>query len=111
MSHLLHRYIADQLVQRLTEHRVVVWYDEPSKFEPFISELGGESVGEGLVRASVEGMTATLAVHDGSLYSLRTRVEPLVGVDEPRAVVLYLPGTAWDPIGSVLMELELAGYR
>ena len=111
MSHPLHRYIADQLVQRLTEHRVVVWYDERSEFELFISELGGESVGEGLVRASVGGMTATLAVHDGSLYSLRTRVEPLVGVDEPQAVVLYLPRAAWDPVGSVLMELELAGCR
>ena len=109
MTHLIHDYVAEQLAQRLTKYRVVVWYDQRSEFDLFVSELGGESVGGGLVRTSVAGKTATLAVNDGSLYSLRTRVEPLVGVDEPTPVVLYLPGAARDTDGSVLMELELAG--
>ena len=58
-----------------------------------------------------EGSAATLAVHDGSLYSFRSRVEPLVEGDEPQAVVLYLPGETRDSQGSVLMEGELAGCR
>ena len=111
MTHVLHAYIADQLAQRLIKHRVVVWYDARSEFQRFVAELGGEPVGDGLVRASVAGTTATIALSDGSLYSMRMRVEPLVEVDDPEPVVLYLPSIARDPDGSVLMELELAGCR
>ena len=77
----------------------------------FVSELGGKSLGDGLLQVIVGGVATTFATHDGSLYSLRSRVEPLAGVDEPQPVVLYLPGVSRDPHGSVLMELELAGWR
>ena len=111
VTHLLHVYIAEQLAQHLNNHRVVVWYDPRSEFEPFVSELGGKPLGDGLLQVIIGGVTTTFAIHDGSLYSLRSRVEPLAGVDEPQAVVLYLPGVSRDPDGSVLMELELAGWR
>jgi hypothetical protein len=111
VTHLLHNYIAEQLTRQLNNHRVVVWYDPRSEFEPFVSELGGTRLDNGLARVMIGEVTTTLAVHDGSLYSLRSRVEPLVGVDEPQSVVLYLPGVSRDPYGSVLMELELAGGR
>jgi PglZ domain len=111
VTHLLHSYIADQLAERANKHRVVVWYDPRSEFKPFVSELHGEPIGDRLLQAGIGRSTATFAVHDGSLYSLRSRVERLVAVDEPQPVVLYLPGTVRDPNGSVLMELELAGCR
>ena len=111
MTHLLHVYIAEQLARHLNNHRVVVWYDPRSEFEPFVSELGGKPLGDGLLQVIIGGVTTTFATHDGSLYSLRSRVEPLAGVDEPQPVVLYLPGVSRDPHGSVLMELELAGWR
>ncbi len=107
--HLLHTYIAEQLAQHVNDHRVVVWYDPRSEFEPFVSELGKAPLENGLLQTIIGGVAITLATHDGSLYSLRSRVEPLAGVDEPQAVVLYLPGVSPDHHGSVLMELELAG--
>lgn len=111
MTHFLHTYIADQLAERVNKRLVVVWYDPRSEFKPFVSELRGVPIGDGLLRAEIGRSTATLAAHDGSLYSLRSRVEPLVAVDEPQPVVLYLPGIVRDPDGSVLIELELAGCR
>ena len=42
LMHLLHVYIAEQLARHLNNHRVVVWYDPRSEFEPFVSELGGK---------------------------------------------------------------------
>ena len=107
--HLLHTYIAEQLAQHLNNHQVVVWYDPRSEFDHFVSELGGTPLEGGLLQAIIGGVTTTLAAYDGSLYSLRFRVEPLACVDEPQAVVLYLPGVSRDHRGSVLMELELAG--
>ena len=84
MTHLLHVYIAEQLARHLNNHRVVVWYDPRSEFEPFVSELGGKPLGDGLLQVIIGGVTTTFATHDGSLYSLRSRVEPLAGVDEPQ---------------------------
>jgi PglZ domain len=111
MTHLLHTYIAEQLARHLNNHRVVVWYDPRSEFEPFVSELNATLLDDSLLQVIIGGVATALATHDGSLYSLRSRVEPLVGVDEPHAVVLYLPGVSRDQHGSVLMELELAGGR
>ncbi|MEU8266376.1 PglZ domain-containing protein [Sphaerisporangium sp. NPDC049002] len=45
------------------------------------------------------------------MFELRTAVEPYVYGDAADAVLIYLPGCARDPRGSVLMELEEAGTR
>jgi hypothetical protein len=111
VTHILHAYIAEQLAQHVNNHRVVVWYDPRSEFRPFVSELGGTPLENGLLQAVIGEVSITLATHDGSLYSLRSRAEPLASVDEPQAMVLYLPGVSRDHHGSVLMELELAGGR
>jgi hypothetical protein len=111
MTNLLERYVADQLAQRLKRHQVVVWYDARSEFPAFVSELAIESIGDGLLSADIGGSTFTVAIHDGSLYSLRGRVDSLVRGDDPQSLVLYLPGITRDVDGSVLMELELAGCR
>ena len=111
MSHFLHDYIAGQLNEHLGRRRVVVWYDPCREFASFVRELAGEHVGTGPSEVLLGGIPVQLAVHDGSLYSLRNRVESLVGGDQPAPVLLYLPGLGSDPHGSVLMELELAGLR
>jgi hypothetical protein len=111
MTHLLHSYISDQLVEHLNRRRVVVWYDSRSEFAAFISELGGDVSDHGPREVVVDGMSIHLATHDGSQYSVRARIEHLVSGGEPRAVVVYLAGVSRDDHGSVLMELELAGTR
>lgn len=111
MNHLLYNYIASQLNEHLSRDRVVVWYDPRREFTSFVRELAGEDIVPGPREVLLGGIALQLAVHDGSLYSLRSRVEPLVAGDEPASVLLYLPGVSSDPHGSVLMELELAGLR
>jgi hypothetical protein len=111
MTHLLHSYVADQLSERLGRHRVVVWYDPRSEFAPFVQEATGGNGGDGPQVVSLGGTPIHLVMHDGSLYSARARVEPLVSGDDPPAIVIYLAGVTRDPDGSVLMELELAGSR
>jgi hypothetical protein len=111
MSHLLHDYLAAQLNEHLSRRRVVVWYDPRREFASFVRELAGEDPVPGPREVLLAGIPVQLAIHDGSLYSLRNRVEPLVAGDQPAPVLLYLPGLGSDPHGSVLMELELAGLR
>jgi hypothetical protein len=110
MTHLLHTYIANQLLERLAR-RVVVWYDPRAEFAAFIEEAKGDDDGLGPHEVLIAGTPVHLATHDGSLYSARTRVEPLVSGAEPALVVVYLAGVTRDPGGSILMELELAGAR
>ena len=110
MSHLLHDYIVGQLGERVDRRRIVVWYDPRREFASFVRELGGDESVPGPREVRLGTMPVQLAVYDGSLYSLRTRVEPLIAGDNP-ASVFYLPGLGRDPHASVLMELELAGDR
>jgi hypothetical protein len=81
------------------------------EFSSFIAELrgGARTSGEALP-LSVGGVAARLAEYDGSMFELRTILEPLVCGDTPsESVVVYLPGCERDRHGSVLMELEKAG--
>ena len=111
MTDLLQTYISSQLEERLRRGRIVVWYDPRREFEAFVDELGDGDEGIGPRPIVIGGLSVQLATHDGSLYSARTRVEPLVGGDDPPPVLLYLAGVSRDLRRSVLMELELAGSR
>jgi hypothetical protein len=90
---------------------VVVWYDVRREFEPFIAELhGGTPATEEAVPVNVSGTAARLTEYDGSMFKLRTVVEPFVCGDAPvESIILYLPGCERDRHASVLMELEKAG--
>jgi len=108
--HPLHDYVAKQLADKLKERRVVVWYDECGEFQLFVDETrGGPRTGSEVVPVVVSGAQANLAEYAGSLFELRTVVEPLVSGDKPDALVVYIPGLAHDSKASVLMEIEKAG--
>lgn len=109
--HPLNEYISKQLAGKLKAKSVVVWYDPRRDFAPFISELrGGARTGDEAVSVSVDGQAARLTEFDGSMFELRTLVEPFVYGDTPSdCIIIYLPGCERDRHGSVLMELEKAG--
>lgn len=106
MSHLLHDYISHQLAGHLRDRRVVVWFDPRAEFGPYVRELVG--VDEAVVQIEVDGVEASLARGGASLYELRATVEPLVEVDEPEPLVMYVPHLESNA-ASPLKELELAG--
>ena len=111
MTNLLQDYITAQLGDRVSKHRVVVWYDLRSEFTTFVAQLGGSSGIDPLGQIDAAGAGARVATYDGSFYALRLAAEPLVAGDDPEPVILYVPGLTRDVHGSVLMELELAGCR
>ena len=45
MSHPFHRYVSQQLEERLKKHAVVVFYDPRREFAPFIDELRAAGLG------------------------------------------------------------------
>lgn len=110
MTNLLRDYITVQLGERVSERRVVVWYDPRSEFTTFIAELRGPAT-DSQEPIDIAGAAVHLARYDGSFYALRLAAEPFVAGDEPQPLILYLPGLTADVHGSVLMELELAGCR
>lgn len=109
MSHLLHGYISQQLASRLRDRRVVVWFDPRAEFAPYVVELvGNDDTEDSVLSVEIDGLQASLARGEASVYSLRAKVEPLVAVDEPEPLVIYIPGVG-STDGSPLKELELAG--
>jgi hypothetical protein len=108
--HPLHDYVVNQLAEKLKSRKVVVWYDVRREFAPFVAELrGGARTSNEAVSVTVGGLASRLAEFDGSMFELRTVVEPFVCGDVPDCVILYLPACDRDRHGSVLMELEKAG--
>jgi hypothetical protein len=111
MMHPLHDHIAKQVGDKLTARRILVWYDKPSDFAPFIAELraGQPATAGHLVPVSVGGTPAQLIEYAGSFFEVRAAVEPLIEGDEPETVLIYVPGVDHDRKGSVLLELETMG--
>ncbi|HQP89239.1 MAG TPA: PglZ domain-containing protein, partial [Thermoanaerobaculia bacterium] len=110
MTHPLHDYVARQVADRLKARRIVVWYDPRREFEAFMAEArGGPGPVSGTSSLSLFGQAATLAEFDGSFLAVRVAVEPLVSVDAPGPLLVYVPGVEKDRKGSLLMELEAAG--
>lgn len=108
--HPLHDYIAAHLAQELAKRSVLVWYDPPKDFAPFIAELRGSTrVDAQPALVSVGGLSARLAEYAGSMFEIRSHIEPFVCSETPEPLLIYLPGRERDMHGSVLMELEKAG--
>lgn len=110
MTHKLHNYLVQQLDSALRKHRVVVFYDFRSEFEPFLSELQVVGTGIGDLPRTCIGDTLThMARFEGSFFALKAEIEPLVSADMPEALLIYVPGLARDRASSVLMEVERGG--
>lgn len=101
-------YLHSLLEDKLKNHRVAVWYDSAREFEAFVASLDRDDDGE-LPNVTIGTTETRLAVFQGSYFALRLQVEPLVSVNRPQPLLIYLPGERRDPKGSVLMELEKAG--
>lgn len=109
--HQFHEYIAGKIVDMLKNRRVVVFYDPRREFQPFVDELRGGDGDEPIVSVTMRGLTVSLARFAGSFVRLRAEVEPLVSVDRPEPLLIYLAGVERNHKGSLLMELECAGER
>jgi hypothetical protein len=108
--HPLHDYVVKQLAEKIKLRRVVVWYDERREFEPFVSELcGGPRKSNEPLLVSVGDCSVHLTEYSGSMFELRSFVEPHMSLDSPALIVMYMPGCARDRRASVLMEIEKAG--
>jgi hypothetical protein len=105
-------YLCEQLESMLAKRRVVLFYDPRAEFEPFFDrELRETGAGPGsLVNVFIGERLTLLARYRGSALRLRSEVEPVVARDEPDALLIYLPGMKRDRHGSLLMELEKAGW-
>ena len=106
----LHTYIERQLAAKLKEKAILVWYDARREFTPFVDALrdGGKHAG-GMTSIVVAGIPTSLLEYNGSFFAIRALAEPLVDVDRPEPMLIYVPGVERDAKNSVLMELELAG--
>ncbi|MCP4384030.1 MAG: PglZ domain-containing protein [Hyphomicrobiales bacterium] len=109
MSHLLHDYVAQQLEGHIRDRGIVVWFDPRGEFETFVAELTPSDSGAAAAAALGE-LSIEVARFDGSMYALRSLVEPRVGGDAPEPTLVYLAGVERRD-DSPLMELETAGVR
>ena len=107
--HALHEYLTDRLQEMLQKRRVVVWYDTNEEFGPYLDELPEAEVEGGIPAVRIGDLGVRLVRFEGSFFAIRAAVEPLVSVDLPDPLLIYIPGVTRDRTGSVLMELEKAG--
>jgi hypothetical protein len=103
----LHLHITHTLQAHLKTHPILVWYDPPAAFTPFLTALGAAHPGATL---DLGPAPVTLLQSTGSLFELRALAEPLTSGDTAQPVILYIPGIERDPRNSPLMELEKAGH-
>jgi hypothetical protein len=101
--HPFHDYIAEQLVKKLKKDCVVVFYDPHREFQPFKEGVAAQGEGgEPVAQAMLGELPFHLARFTGSFIKLRAEVEPLVAMDRPAPLLVYLPGVERDHNGSLL---------
>lgn len=105
-----HDYLSQQLLKHLQKRRVVTWYDPDAGFQPYIDTLVASAVYNGdIPQVAIQALSTYLIQFDESFFQVRILAEPLVSVDDPAPMLIYVPGASRDLTGSVLMELERAG--
>ena len=103
-------YITSQLIKKLKERTVVVWYDESRHFVPYMEALlRGTPEGLDVKNVRIGDMDVCVTLFEGSFFKVRACVEPFVNDDSPKPTLIYLPGVKRDKDDSVLLELEKAG--
>jgi hypothetical protein len=112
MMNSFHRYIATQILKDIQKRKVVVFYDPRREFEGFVDELPPLEPPEGrdgLPRVWVEDKQTHLVRFEGSYFAVKAAAEPILALDKPEPLLVYLPGEERDRRGSVLMEMEKGG--
>lgn len=107
-----HDYIAKQLLRDVKKRTVVVFYDPRREFERFIDELRALEPPEGqggVPRVWLDSKQTHIVRHAGSFFATKAAAEPIMALDKPEPLLVYVPGEDRDRAGSVLMELERAG--
>ena len=108
--HPLFECVAKQLADRVRTRGIVVWYDERREFTPFVAEMCGVEDSQCItMEVSLLNQTVKFVRYAGSMFELRTAVEPFVAGVAPLPTVLYIPGFKRDRRSSILMEHEKAG--
>src|SRR5688572_10454580 len=95
----LRAFMEQQVAQRLKAKKVVVWYDPRREFAPFFDELEVEARGTstgGVPRVGLGDLSAGLVRYQGSFFAIRAQVEPLVAVDRPERLLIFVPGVERD---------------
>jgi len=82
------------LDKQVEDHRLVVWYDPEGHYRQ--------------VAASLSIPRAAVARFDGSFFSLRHEIDPLLNDTQPPRLVVYVPQDR-DKTHHALCELEVAG--
>lgn len=108
---MLSKALEQRLSKELDRRRVVVWYDEPRAWRPWIERLlGGALPAKAKVTGvTVNGQQARLVVFAGSYYEVAHACEPLAGGERPEHLLVYLPGERHLDKLSPLRELECLG--
>ena len=109
--HALYDYLCGQLDDMLKRRAIVVFYDPRCEFEPFFDRelVETETAHNSLHCVLLRDDRTFLARHDGSFLALRNAVEPIVDLDRPQRLIIYLPSVKRDAQASILMELEKSG--
>ena len=109
--HDFHQHLSKQLAEHLAKRAVVVWYDPRREFTGYVAELSGGAMPEPcrLDTVTVGDAEARLCCAGDSFYGVKFAVEGHVAVDQPEALILYLPGCSREQQTSPLAELELGG--
>ncbi len=111
-SNPFHDYLAARLAEKVSKHRLAVWYDPREEFRGFIAELRGQAE---ITACTAEMVTlgsgqVRLICKNGSLFEAKLVAEPFVSGESVEPLLVYLPGERVDqPTLNVLLELEKAG--
>ena len=108
--HPFHDYLTQQLAEKLSKRRVVIWYVPRAEFRPFLRELrGGDSLGCMLESTKIGDIDAHVCVYQGSLFEVKFTAEPVVSAEAPDPLLIYIATDKPDCLLSPLAELEWAG--
>ena len=102
-------YIERRLAEELDRRKVVVWYDPPRQWLPWVSQLysgGGMPAEATVIDVTVGGRLAKVVTFAGSYYEVARVCEPLAGGEAPERLLVYLPGEPHLEALSPLRELE-----
>lgn len=106
-----HQHLSKQLAEHLTKRAVVVWYDPRREFTGFIAELCDGAAPDlcQIAQVTVANVEAQLCCARDSLYRVKFAVDDCTAVDQPGALIIYLPGYKPEEQISPLAELDLGG--